>query len=440
MAGTGTNVDYSTPGTMYGRTGAAETTATTGGVDGTNKLWLPIWSGEVLRAYDHYRIFEPMVETRNISSGRVMEFPITGTVAMKSAWGAGEELVGNVEDHVSKTVSVELDARPIAAHFEIDNIDLMISQWEFRSELARQAGQTLANARDLQVGAFVVRAGCENQIATDPRIAQSGDLTDWRSTLKESPFFHAGGDGAAGTGFIGKGNLANLGAADSTNAANGALALLECIEDFMVHLQEISAPTNGVFCAVTPKVFQDIRALGVARTTSDLTGGAGRPYFGGVAEAGGLGAGLTDGMMAISDSLEYMGCRIVKTNHLPNFDAGAATSAIGEARYNLNFSSTVRGTGDADGIGVGALIWQAGCVASLNQTGLKVDTVDDVRRNTVFTVASMMAGTGVIKPELASVVSTLDIESIGSASSGKDDTKAYARTLLGMTAEYANTA
>ena len=445
MPGTGTNVNYATPGTMYGRTAAAQTTATTGGAEGTNKLWLPIWSGEVLRAYDHYRVFEPMVESRTIASGRVMEFPITGTVAMKSAWGAGEELVGNVEDHVSKTIGVQLDARPIAAHFEIDNIDLMVSQWEFRSELARQAGQTLANARDLQVGAFIVRAGCENQIATDPRISQAGDQTDWRSTLKESPFFHAGGDGAAGTGFVGKSNLQYLGDADSTNAANGALALLECIEDFMVHLQEINAPTTGVFCAVTPAVFHDIRALGVARSASELSGGAGRPLFGGVADAGGLGAGLNDGMMAIADSLEYMGCRIVKTNHLPNFDAGLSTTvsgvtdkrnSIGEDRYNLNFSSTVRSSGDADGIGVGALIWQAGCVASINKTGLKVDTVDDVRRNTVFTVASMMAGTGVIKPELASVVSTIDIEATGSASSGKDDTKLYARTLLGMTSEW----
>ena len=35
--------------------------------------------------------------------------------------------------------------------------------------------------------------------------------------------------------------------------------------------------------------------------------------------------------------------------------------------------------------------------------GLKVDQVDDVRRNTVFTVASMMGGTGVMKPEHAVV-------------------------------------
>lgn len=430
------SVDYSTPGTMYGRTAADQVTATTGGAEGTNKLWLPIWSGEVLRAYDHYRVFEPMVESRSISSGRVMEFPITGTVAMNSAWGAGTELVGNVEDSVSKTIGVQLDARPIAAHFEIDNIDLMISQWEFRSELARQAGQTLANARDLQVGAFIVRAGCEDLMATDPRLAQSGDLSDWRHSLATSPFFHAGGDGDAGTGFVGKTALANLGSATAADAANAALALLECIEEFQVHLQEINAPAGGVYCSVTPKVFHDIRALGVARNNADLAGGAGRPFFGGVADAGGLGAGLDNGMMGLGDTLEYMGCTIVKTNHMPNFDASLATAKIGEDRYNLNFSSTVHASGDADGLGVGALIWQSGAVASLNKTGLKVDTVDDVRRNTVFTVASMMAGTGVIKPELASVVSTLDVEATGGASSGKDDTKTYARTLLGMTAEY----
>ena len=418
---------------------SSATAATLGGADGTNKLWLPIWSGEVIRAYDHYRIFEPMVESRTIASGRAMEFPITGTVAMKSAWGAGEELVGNIDDHVSKTIAVTLDARPIAAHFEIDNIDLMITQWEFRSELARQAGQTLSNARDLQVGAYLVRAACENQIATDPRLSGVGTATKWRNTLKESPLFHAGSDGAAGTGVVGKSNLQYLGdTASATNAANGALALLECIEEFMIHLQEINAPTDGVYCAVTPRVFHDIRALGVARSASDLAGGAGRPFFGGVAEAGGLGSGLTDGMMALSDSLEYMGCRIVKTNHMPNFDASAAAYKIGEDRYNLNFSSTVHAGDNADGLGVGAIIWQSGAVASIQKTGLKVDTVDDVRRNTVFTVASIMAGTGVLKPECASVVSTVNLGSVGSGTPAA--TKAYARILLGMAAEWDNTA
>ena len=57
MPGVGDNVDFNT-GNMYGRADAFGATnygeaATTGGALGTNKLWLPIWSGEVIRAYDH---------------------------------------------------------------------------------------------------------------------------------------------------------------------------------------------------------------------------------------------------------------------------------------------------------------------------------------------------------------------------------------------------
>jgi len=451
------NIPFASQG-VYGRTsntlgtGAGERLAqTTGGSAGSNKLWLPIWSGEVIRAYDHYRVFEPMVESRTISSGTTMEFPITGTAGLKTAWGAGEELVGNTDTHASKTIAVKLDARPIASHFELDNIDLMISQWEFRSELARQVGQTLANARDLQVGAYIVRAGVEALVANDPRLASEAANAKWRNTLQLSPLFHVGGALSSATeNTVSKSALAHLGksASSATNRAAAALALLECIEEFTVHLQEIGADTGGVYCAVNPQAFQDIRALGIARSSADLAGGAGRPLFGGVAEAGGLGAPLSEGMMAISDSLEYMGCRIIKTNHMPDMDATKSGYNIGESRYNLNFSSsphdnsnTDYGTAandEHDGLGVGALIWQAGCVASIQKTGLKVDNVDDVRRNTTFTVASMMSGTGVLRPELASVVSTIDMGAV-STGSLTDDSRAQARELLDMTAEYVNT-
>ena len=443
------NIDYAT-NTMYGLNAKADKSQTSGGSAGTDKLWLPIWSGEVIRAYDQYRMFKPLVESRSISSGTTMEFPITGTAALKTAWGAGEELTGNVDDHVSKTIKVMLDARPIASHFEVDNIDMMISQWEFRSELARQVGQTLANARDLQIGGYIVRAGCEDLVANDPRLAASATNSKWRNSLQLSPLFHVGGALSSATeNTVSKAALANLGltSANDSDRAAAALALLECIEEFMVHLQEINAPTTGVYCAVKPQAFHDIRALGVARTAADLAGGAGRPLFGGVAEAGGLGAGLSNGMMGLADSLEYMGCRIIKANNFPDMDATKSGYNIGETRYNLNYSNAPHDNSDTtygtavndehDGLGVGALIWQSGAVASIEKTGLKVDTVDDVRRNTQFTVASMMSGTGVLRPECASVVSTVDMGAVASGST-TDDSRAQARELLDMAVEYQN--
>ena len=79
---------------------------------GAGKLWLPIWSGEVLHAYDEYRMFEPMVTSKTISSGRLMEFPITGTVSLKPAWDAGEYLMG---DNNSKATTFSVDMRCSAA-------------------------------------------------------------------------------------------------------------------------------------------------------------------------------------------------------------------------------------------------------------------------------------------------------------------------------------
>lgn len=386
------------------------TAATSGGAAGDNKQWLPIWSGEVMYAYDQFRMFDSLVDSRTIESGRVMEFPIMGTVDLKAAWGAGEELLGNTNEHKSKTVAVSLDARPIATHFELDNVDLMISQWEYRQELARQAGQTMANARDLQISAYLTRAAAESILQDDPRSAQG-----WRSNLVDSPIY----DTTFGADF------AKLDDA-SVSRTDAALQVLAAIEDFMVHLQQINAPTDGVTLVCTPRTFHDIRALGVARASSELSGGSGRPMFGGVAEAGGLGAQLGQGLNGLSDSLEYMGCTIVKSNHLVNFDA--SSDVIGEGRYNI----------DGDTAKVKAILFQRGGVASIAKTGLKVDTVDDIRRNTVFTVASMLSGTGVLRPELCSVIVGGDA-ALGGGSGGDSISKDQLKTALGMTGEFVNT-
>ena len=359
----------------------SESAGISGPIAGTNKLWLSIWSGETIHAYDEYNMFESLVDSKTISNGVAMEFPITGTVSLNAAWVAGKELIGSTDDSKSATIAVKLDKRPIAAHFEIDNVDLMQTQWEFRSELARQAGLTLSNARDKQIAAYVARAAAEDL----------NFLTGWDGD-EVSPGLFSGDDPRSlpcGPVFL-NGKFFDLGRAASPSAdrANAALAALQACEDFVVYLQTINAPTDGVYLAVEPRAFQDIRALGVART--DATAVNMQPMFGGVAAAGGLGAALAQGMNGIADSLEYMGVRIIKSNHLPvsNF------SGIGEARYNLTFGNA----------GVCGLLFQRSAVAALKLQGLKVDTLDDIRRNTTFTVASMMAGTGVLRPECAAVL------------------------------------
>ena len=358
------------------------------GGSGAGKLWLPIWSGEVIHAYDEYNMFENLVTSKTIASGRSMQFPITGTVDIQASWAAGEELVGGT-DAKSTTFAVHLDARPIAAFFETDNIDLMITQWEYRAELARQAGLALANARDKQIWSFLCRAGATNQLGatTDPRPQMGLDTVIYGGSV-EANSDHLGGLWDAG--------------ADLELRTNAALELLQALEKFLVHLQSNNIDAGQVYCAVNPQAFMDIRALGVARVNTELAAGGNQLMFNGSAVGGfgtGLGAPLTQGMAKLQDTLVYMGVTIVKSNHIMTTDeSGESATSIGEDRYGLDFAAAK----------VGAAMWTPECIASLKLQGVKVDTVDDIRRNTQFTVASTMNGTGVLRPECCALFTGYD--------------------------------
>lgn len=397
---------------------------------GTEGYWLPIWSGEVINAYDQYNIFEPMVTTETIESGTTKRFPITGTVGHLGVWKAGQELLGDTTIQTPGWFDISLDQRPMAAFFELDDIHLMLTQWDYRAELARQAGLQLSYIRDKQIACMIAKAAF-----TQNRAPFSADYAgmNYGATPYLTPNSAFNYLGNRGTGVT------------ATQRTDAALLLLDYLERYMVRLAEIDATMGEVYCAVTPQAFHDIRALGIARDATGLVGGAGRPFFGGVAEAGGLGAPLSQGMFGIQEVLEYMGVKIVKSNHLAQLDyatvynSSAANVAktsfststglplnnskidmihdLGDSKYDFRWGQPTEAAGtnlETDGSGdvdagdvfkpVKALIWQRSAVCSLRLQGMKVETVKDVRRGTFFTVSSIMAGAGILRPELCGAI------------------------------------
>lgn len=390
--------------------------------------WLPIWSGEVINAYDQYNLFEPLVMTETITSGTTKRFPITGTVGHIGKWNAGTELLGDSTISTPGWFDISLDERPMAAYFELDDIHLMLTQWDYRSELARQAGLQLSYIRDKQIACMIAQGAFT--VARNPFGVNYGGMnasTNTPAVLAPKNEF----------------NMLGLRGASATERTDAALLLLEYIERYMVRLSEIDATLTGVYCAVTPQAFHDIRALGIARDMTGLAGGAGRPFFGGVAEAGGLGANLSVSKFGIQDTLEYMGVSIIKSNHLQQLDhaqvasgtnsgnnvAGSALvsntgrllntntvtvlSDLGDAKYNFNWHQQSGGTTiTAAGVAVTnnilnpvkAIIWQKSAVCSLRLQGMKVESVKDVRRGTYFTVSSIMSGAGILRPELCGAI------------------------------------
>lgn len=117
------------------------------------------------------------------------------------------------------------------------------------------------------------------------------------------------------------------------------------------------------------------------------------------------------------DTLDYMGVKICKSNHIPKTSLENTANNIGSSKYNLNCSVTgfvYNGTttnqtvattiGANSTFSIYGIIFQAEALAALSLMGMKVDTIQDVRRNTQFTVASMMKGTGILKPELVKLL------------------------------------
>ena len=339
-------------------------------------------------------MFENMINTKTINGGFAYEFPVTGTVALNSAWDAGEELIGG--DSSSTTFKVALDKRPMAAHFETDNIDLLVTQWDYRSELARQAGLQLASTRDKQIAVGLAAASAVPQMGSDPR-------------------------GLAAAAFQAPAQISTSVQASSCTETE-ALKVLQEIENYLVVCQENDIEVTDVYCAVTPKVFQVIRALGIPRSVFTAVTNAGvvgtssvvaatnnymnNPLFGASDTYGGNGAPISVGMNQMTDVLDYMGVKIVKTNHLPKTNLNITANNIGSGKYNLNCAATANAAG-ASGANQGfesafsfyGILFQTNAIAGLSLQGMKVDTVQDVRRNTQFTVASMMKGTGIIRPE-----------------------------------------
>jgi len=411
--------------------------------------WLPIWSGEVINAYDQYNMFEPMVTTETIESGTTKRFPITGTVGHQGIWQAGEELVGNTGISTPGWFDISLDQRPMAAFFELDDIHLMLTQWDYRAELARQAGLQLSYIRDKQIACMIAQAAFlpnRNPFSTDYVGMSRPSASGGTPTLPPNALFN---------------HLGNR-ASTQTQRTDAALLLLDYLERYMVRLSEIDATLGEVYCAVTPQAFHDIRALGIARDATGLVGGAGRPFFGGVAEAGGLGVPLSQSTFAITEGLEYMGVKIVKSNHLQQLQGYVVKSGgnsgndrapvfastglinnaadkvgilakLGDSKYDFDWNaskqanwdptdnagaftkdaisgasvSTAHASGD-DFAPIKALIWQRSAVCSLRLQGMKVETVKDVRRGTFFTVSSIMAGAGVLRPELCGAIQGLE--------------------------------
>lgn len=122
-----------------------------------SELFLKVYGGEVLTAFDEVNVMEMLQVIRNIQSGKSAQFPATWKVNA-SYHTPGAEILGQTSA-VSERV-ITIDDLLISDVF-IPNIDEAKNHFEYRSEYTKQSGRALAKKFDtnsLQVAVLAARA------------------------------------------------------------------------------------------------------------------------------------------------------------------------------------------------------------------------------------------------------------------------------------------
>lgn len=241
-------------------------------------LFLKLFAGEVLTAFDEACVTQDKHKVRNISSGKSATFPATWKVTA-GYHTPGTEITGQTSNINERVISI--DDLLISSVF-LANIDEAKNHFEVRSEYTRQTGLALANQWDKNV----LQVGC---LAA----AASATVT--------------GGNG--GTSLTSSTTLYRTSA---TDLAAGIYAAVQAMDEKDVPMDDRK------FTFVRPAQYY-LLAQSTALVNRDW-------------------AGADNGGTAVGKILQFAGVPIVKTNHLPITDLSGGSSTGQNNTYLADFS------------------------------------------------------------------------------------------------------
>lgn len=264
-----------------------------GGAD--DALFLKVFSGEVLTAFDEINTMQEKQVIRTIASGKSASFPATWKVAA-SYHTPGAEIVGQTSNINERIINID---NLLLASVFLANIDEAKNHFETRSEYARQCAMALANAWDknsLQVAVLAARAA-----ATVTGGFGGTSLTSTTTLYRTS----------------------------ATDLAAGINAAAQAMDEKDVPQDEQK------FTALRPAQWY-LLSQSTAVQSKDYSGGGGKYDVAGLPLVGGT--------------------SIFKTNHLPITDLTASQTADMKNTYNADFSKTAFVTFTKQAIGTVKLL------------------------------------------------------------------------------------
>lgn len=323
----------------------------------SSDMWLPVYGGEVITAFEEFNTFIPKVNFKTLSSGNTMKFPAIWKIGSEYH-EAGTELLGLDVD--TKEYSIALDDRPLVAHFEVDDIDASMAHYDARTELSRETGRELARQMDRKIAALLINAA---RTAAD-------------SGTNAFPIGNAIG---AGPGYNVDLLLTN---GNTPTEAKGA-ALIEIITAINQKMDQLDIPTSERCAVVNIPLYYSLRTLGLpsVASTTVSNNAAGGLWGRNDVRTGGPGLGDGQGYM---NPINVLGTPVYCSNHIPSTNI-----TTGPTKYQGNFSLS------------GGVMFHKSALGVLQLQGVQTEKFRDVRRQSDFMVSKIMMGGGALRPYAA---------------------------------------
>lgn len=326
-------------------------------------LFLKVFSGEILTAFEGTTVMKDLHTIRTIASGKSAQFPVTGTAVAKYHT-PGENIAdaGNsyLSDFKFAEKIINIDGQLISAAFT-PNVDDLMNHYDHRSIISTELGRSLAYAFDKQV-MYTLFGACRQSTANIP-----------------------GATSASGESLVG-------GAVGSTTIAANATNLINAIFDAVEILDKKDIPSTDRYVLLSPAEYYML----VSDTSANGSVLINRDY-----------SDASNGSIVSGRVYEVAGCRIVKSNFVPKGLNLADTSATAGVQVdpffgNAAIRNNVFTTGYAGDFTntIGAVFHRA-AVGTVKMLDLAFESEYQIERQGTLMVAKMMTGSGILRPECA---------------------------------------
>ena len=347
-------------------------------------LYLKLYAGEVMTAFQTKNVMMNYTRTRNIKKGKSAQFIMTGKHRTAAYHSPGTEIVPAAGAKATERL-VTIDDLLIVNQF-IPNIDEAMAQYDIRSVYSNEAAYGLAYAADKNILRMAVKAALTTSKAASAALVQND--APWDDEDYTANVTYATLANSCKSMYFMEGVIEAKRILETAGAPLDDLVVV-CATDIYYHI--FKSQTNGETTANLHLFNQDVGGSGSVKDV-DLPSIAGIP----VVRTPHLGTGSASGWA--TNLWTMTGSGGSRAGAVPAADAplGAAESNRA-AVYDLPAGAAYGGAGEQ----VRALVMNKDAVATVKLLDLAVETDYMVNRQGTLIVSKYAMGHNVLRPAMA---------------------------------------